>query len=291
MRFSLLFLLFLLYGIKLSAQDLIINPEAQSRALATLAEAENKTNLDLWPNINPDFFYRNIKENIENPIRVYQGKPTYFCGYSALTHFYIINQPEDYAKKMLELYQTGRTKTLNRELLASENMQNVAGALSNKGRMDINPADQMWYLVLADNYKGYLNWNNKNFDAGDENNFWAAANLKKFNRMLRSLTGAEVHSKGSDIFGPLFLNYYKYISRKSEDNVVILYLNNKILYPLKLFKFIPPAPTHFAVLYDISEDGKYVNLKYWDYGMKTQVKMKKRKFRKIVYGIITIPKK
>jgi hypothetical protein len=274
------------------AQPPTQSQEAKKKALILVSEAEKTSKSVIWPNVKAHYFFKNLRENVEHPLYVHQGKPTNFCGYAAITHFMVMENPVEYVRLMVDLYQTGTTVTIDRRKLhSSKEIREAAGTLYNKGEMDINHADQIWFMVLADNYKGYLNWRNTSYRPGDESTFWAASNYKKFNRMVRSLTGLEVHARGSDLFGPLMGSYYDFIKEKNEDNTVILYLNNKVLYPNKFFKFILHTPTHFVVLYDLKREGKYNMLDYWDYGLRTQMKLKKNKFRKLVYGITYIENK
>lgn len=271
------------------AQPPAQNPDAQKRALLKISAAEKAYKKDLWPNINPAYFFANLRKNVEHPLYIHQGKPTYFCGYAALTHLLALVDPEEYVKLVVDVLQSGHTLTKDhKKLTATKEIREAAGTLYNKGEMDINHADQVWFMVLADSYKGYLNWKNPTYKPGGENGFWAASNYKKFNRMLRSLTGLEVHARGADLIGPIMGSYYDFIEEKNEENTVILYLNNKVLYPNKFFKFILRTPTHFVVLYDLKREGKYNVLDYWDYGLRTQMKLRKNKFRKLVYGITYI---
>jgi len=273
------------------AQPPAQDPEAKQRALLRIDQARSARKSEYWPNIDPALFFRNLRNNVENPLYLNQGKPTYFCGYAALTHFLLLYDPESYVAWMTDLYATGAAQVTDRTLVSSERIHEAAGTLYNKGVMDINHADQMWFMVLSENYKGYLNLRDKSFDPGDENTFWAATNFRKFNRMLRSLTGLEVHARGADLMGPVFLNYYRFCREKNEEYTVMLYLNNKALYPNKFFRFILPTPTHFVVLYHIDRADGYNILDYWDYGLRTKMKLRKRKFRKLIYGITYIKTK
>lgn len=284
-------LFILLLTLAAEAQPPAQNPEAKQRALQRIDRAQSSRKSEYWPNMNPVLFYRNLRNNVDSPLYLNQGKPTYFCGYAALTHFMLLYDPEDYVARMIDLYTTGTTQVTDKTLNSSERIRKAAGTLYNKGVMDINHADQMWFMVLSENYKGYLNLRDKAFDPGDENTFWAATNFRKFNRMLRSLTGLEVHARGADLVGPVFLNYYRFCHTKNEEHTVLLYLNNKALYPNKFFRFILPTPTHFVVLYDIDRADGYNMLDYWDYGLRTKMKLRKRKFRKLVYGITYIKAK
>ena len=49
-----------------------------------------------WPNIKPVLFLRNIKSNISNPISIYPGNGTNFCGYGALTYLFLQDDPLGY---------------------------------------------------------------------------------------------------------------------------------------------------------------------------------------------------
>ncbi len=282
----LLLLQFLAWG-QPPAQD----SEAKKRALSAINKAESKTKSTLWPNVNSAYFFKNLKENVEHPLYINQGKPTYFCGYAALTHFLVLSDPEEYVRLLLDLFLKGQTTTKDQALTTSESIRKAAGTLYNKGVMDVNHADQIWFMALADNYKGYLNRKNMNYLPGDENKFWAATNFKKFNRMLRSLTGYEVHAKGADLIGPVMGSYYEFIEEKMQDHTVILYLNNKALYPNKFFRFILPTPTHFVVLYNLERKTDYNVLDYWDYGLRTKMNLRKKRFRRLIYGITYIKKK
>ena len=285
---KLLFTLLLL-GANALTQPPLPQADAQERALAKIKAAETKLKSPIWPNISPKLFFDNLRDNVRHPLYLNQGKPTYFCGYAALTHYLLLLDPEYYVDRVLELYRSGETKTYDRTLLSGPEIRAAAGTLYNKGNMDVRPADQLWFLVLAENYKGYLNRKDKVYHRGDENTFWAASNYKKFNAMIRSLTNREVHAKGADLIGPVFLHYARFIEEKQKDHTVILYLNNKALYPNKFFRFILPTPTHFVVLYGMEEvEGHYV-LDYWDYGLRTKMNLKKRKLRRLVYGITYIP--
>ncbi len=265
------------------------HPDSLKKALALVEKAElSFRNDSIWPNVNPQWFFRNIKENLKNPLYLNQGKPTNFCGYAAITHFMILDNPINYAQLLLDLYQKGEAQLITQKLIPSQEVKAAAGLIYNKGQMDISHADQLWFLALADGFKGYLNWFNKKYNPGDENTFWASSNLRKFNRILREVCVREIHCKGSDLIRPAIGNRYDFIKDKSNNHTLLLYLNNKKLYPSKFFRFVPPSPTHFVVLYNMDEIEGYYVLDYWDYSLRTKTKVKKEKFQKLIYGITYI---
>src|SRR5436190_454334 len=61
-----------------------------------------------WPNIKPDWFIKNIRSNVEQPISIYPGSGTNFCGYGALTYLFLRDDPLGYAKLLMQLYLDGK---------------------------------------------------------------------------------------------------------------------------------------------------------------------------------------
>ena len=168
----------------------------------------------------------------------------------------------------------------------SEAIKKEAGLLKYKGALDISPAGQIWFLILADHFKGYLNFFNRGFDKGDENTLWASTNFAKFNRMLRKLFDLKVHARGSDLIRPWISNTYSYLNNLSKKGPVFLYLNNRLLYKKKHIVTRFGIPTHCVLLLDIykTTDNK-INIIYWDYGKKTLQQVNSRLLRKIIFGI------
>ena len=111
----------------------------------------------------------------------------------------------------------------------------------------------MWYLSLADHYKGYLNIFNRNYDEGDEDSFWASVNYAKFNRMAKNLLNLKIKSKGSDIFRPGIDDLYEYMSERLKTGHVVLYINNRIVHKKNHVQIKLAVPSHFVVLERISK--------------------------------------
>ena len=61
-----------------------------------------------WPNIKPGAFLQNIKLNIQQPISIYPGNGTNFCGYGALTYLFLKDDPLGYAKLLVQLFADGK---------------------------------------------------------------------------------------------------------------------------------------------------------------------------------------
>ena len=241
---------------------------------------------DLWPNIKPQLFLQNIKDNINNPLDLYEGLNTNFCGYAALSYLVLHDDPLQYAKCMIQLYNEGKSTFGKSTFHPSLNIRNIAGRLRFKGIMDIHPADQLWFLCLADHFKGYVNLFNHNFQPGDEDTFWAAVNYEKFNRMIRELLHYKVHARGSDLLRPWIHDTYSYLNTLMQTGVTIMYVNNTILHKKNYNLVRAGVPTHYIVLLQISKsDNGLINIVYWDYGFRTLRQLTPSFLRKITFGI------
>ena len=195
-----------------------------------------------------------------------------------------------YTRFLIDLYRNGTARYGEVHFAPSVRIRNAPGQMIFKGQLDINHADQLWFLVLADHFKGYINLINLRYDEGDENTLWASTNLAKFNRMLRKLYGYKISSRGSDLIRPSLPSIVPYLKEKLGHGEVFLYLNNTILYRKK-HRVRTRIPTHYVVLHDISEENGIITMTYWDYGLKTLQKLPESVVRKILYAVIWHPKK
>jgi hypothetical protein len=246
---------------------------------------------EYWPNVNPEYFFANVRKNITYPAKINQGAATNFCGYAALTHLLIKYHPETYLQYIISLYRNGQAPLAKRMLEPSLAVRETAGTLKNKGELDVLDADQLWFLSLADEFKGYMNIVDHKYHKGDENKIWAGTNYAKFNNMLKDFTDDQLTMKGSDFIRPAKKDFYEYISQQLRKGVVLLYVNSKFLYPHKFSLFKLRAPTHFIVLYEMYKVGDLIEIKYWDYGLKTEQLITRERLRKLIFGITTITNK
>jgi len=258
------------------------------RALSILADEDTISASPIWPNINPSLFFRNISDNVRFPSRINQGTSTNFCSFAALTHLLLKYKPDVYVRILISLYRTGGAELEKKSLKPKKEILQAAGMLKNKGELDVLHANQLWFLTLADQFKGYLNFFDHKYNRGDENKIWAATNYAKFNTMLRYFTNFRVMSTGSDLFRPSKNDFYEYISGQLREGVVILYLNSKYMHPTKYTNITLRAPTHFVVLYEMYKVGDLIEIKYWDYGLKTEQLITKRRLFKMIFGVSTI---
>jgi hypothetical protein len=273
-------------------QNFLTGPvtSTQQQALAylqTIAELKPSTH---WPNIKPALFFTNLKKNIADPFSPYPGKGTNFCGYGALTYLFLQDDPLGYAKLLIQLYQDGKATFGASNFEPSEAIRQEAGQLKYKGLLDINPAEQMWYLTLADHYKGYLNIFNRNYDPGDEDLFWASVNYAKFNRMTRQLLHYKSVARGADIVRPRVGDVYDYISKQLQNSTVVLFINNRIVHKKDHVTIRLGVPTHFVVLEKLSRQNDLITLVYWDYGHRTQMQLSAAFLKRIVFGITSFTK-
>lgn len=264
----------------------------QQQALAFLATQSELKSSNFWPKIKPDRFLENLKKNIEQPLSLYEGRSTNFCAYAALSYLPLHDDPLGFVTFMVQLYNNGNATYGKEYFKPTQPVQLAAGGLNFKGELDIRPADQLWFLSLADHFKGYLNLLDKHFDIGDENKMWAAVNYSKFNRMIRRLFNYNVSAAGSDLIRPNGVtDVYDYLTERLQTGNVALFVNNLSLYKKNHTRLKLAVPTHFIILLDIKKVGDNIAFTYWDYGGKTLQELSPYFLRKIIFGISHITKK
>lgn len=244
-----------------------------------------------WPNIRPETFIINIRSVVNNPISIYPGNGTNFCGYGALTYLFLKDDPLGFTKLMLQLYRDGKTTFRGTVFIPSTAIKKEAGLLKYKGILDIHPAEQMWFLTLAGHYKGYLNIFNRKYNPGDEDKFWASVNYAKFNRMVKNLLPYDVHSRGSDLIRPDVGDLYSYVQKQLRTGAVVLFINNRIVHKKNNVTIKLAVPTHFIVVEKLQLLNNLITMVYWDYGSKSQIQMTPSFFKRITYGITGFTKK
>lgn len=280
----LLFLLFEAKCFAASADDSTII-SSQKDAAEYLSSISQLSPSKYWPNVNAKMLMENLQLNVSNPLSFYAGRSTNFCGYGALSYILMHEDPLGYTKFIVSIYQNGEAEFKGIKFSPSRNVREAAGNLFFKGKLDMRHAEQIWFLTLADKFKGYLNLLNLHYQLGDENTFWAATNLAKFNRMARKLTNYKVHSVGSDLIRPWVKNMYNYLEKRLNKGYIVLYLNNKIINRKNHDRVKISIPTHFVVLENLYRKDGMVSMTYWDYGSKTLREIPERTFEKIIFGV------
>lgn len=294
MRLLILLIGFLLPAVLLAQQEqdsLVLHADPgieweRKTALAFLDSVGSVEKSKYWPNIDPVLFLDNLRSFTRYPLAFYEGKGTNFCAYSGITYLPLQHDPLGFARFMVTLYQDGEATMGRAHIKPSKPVRKEAGLIKYKGALDINHAGQMWFLSLADHFKGYINIFNRRFHTGDENTLWASTNFAKFNRMLRRLFPYRVKARGSDLIRPWIRDIYGYLEERIKKGPVFLYLNNRLLYKKTHATTRLGIPTHYVLLLDIykTPEGK-INIVYWDYGRKTLQQVTPRLLKKIVYGI------
>jgi hypothetical protein len=257
----------------------------QQQAIEFIDKIKQLEPSTFWPNIKPALFLQNLNTNIHKPISIYPGNSTNFCGYGALTYLLLLDDPLGYAKLLLQLYKEGNASFGDINFNPSPAVKKTAGLLRYKGILDIRPAEQMWFLSLADHFKGYLNLFNRKYDPDDENRFWASVNYAKFNQMVRKLLHYKVGPRGADLARPKVGDLYQYISEKMKTGTVVLFINNRIVHKKNHVSIKLGVPTHFIVAEKISKENDVITFAYWDYGGKTQLQLSTAFLKRIVFGI------
>ena len=219
------FILFLIGGCfaKINAANISNNYPAkndttpsstQLQAIAYIKTIDTLATSAYWPNIKAASFLENLRLNIYKPLKIYEGISTNFCGYAAISYLLLHDNPLLYAKFMIELYKYGQATMGKAFFHPSTEIKLAVGTLRFKGVLDIRAADQMWFLCLADHFKGYLNVFAGHYHSGDEDKLWASVNYAKFNRMVRTLYNDQVDARGSDMIHPGIPDLYQYIKNR-----------------------------------------------------------------------------
>jgi hypothetical protein len=261
----------------------------QSDAIRLLEQMDTTKASAFWPHVDPSAFYINVRKNILFPEKIYQGHVTNFCGYAAMSVILCMQQPQLYTRCILDLYTKGETVANGKHIKPTEAVRRTAGKLQGKGRLNINPADQLWLMSLPDQFKGYMNIDKK-YNEGDENKIWAACTLGKFNNMAADIGGYTCTSFGTDLVRPWGKNNIDFIKKEMAQGTVVLFVNSKFLHPSKFRILILRAPTHYIIVYDIAVVDGIIEMKYWDYGLKTVELMTPKRLKKMTYGIIRLNK-
>ena len=265
-----------------------IPKSTRQQALELLHNTKLPDSSAWWPNVKANLFLDNLKANILTPLAMYQGSNTNFCGYAALSYLPLLDDPLGYTRFLLTLYKDGKATWGNIHFDPSPEIHRAAGTLRFKGILDIRPADQMWFLVLADHFRSYLNIFFRRFHPGSEDTFWAACNYGKFNRIIRDLFGYQVQARGSDLIRPSIDHLVDHLTQAVQTGTTFLYVNNTYLHKKNHDKFKGSFPTHFIVLQKIwKEEGEedLYNIVYWDYGGRTLRQVTSRFLKKIIFGV------
>ncbi|HSU26866.1 MAG TPA: hypothetical protein VLJ68_00670 [Chitinophagaceae bacterium] len=258
----------------------------RQEALIYISAMSSLPQSEFWPHVDPKEFTKDLEGDIRQPLRIYEGKVTNFCSYAALTYIPFHYDPLGFVQFMFELYKNGKARLGKVNFEPGDEVRNVAGLLKNKGFLDIAPANQVWFLCLADRFKGYLNVFNKQFDPGDENNLCAATNFSKFNRMIRQLFPMKVKAKGFDFLRPAIKDMILYLEEKLQTGTLFMYVNNRKLYKIKdNTASRVDVPTHFLVLLSMTRVDNRYRLTYWDYGRISVQELSASFIRKITFGV------
>ncbi len=289
-------MVFILCGISPSVYARSIQQDTTplSTPLQAIAFLDQQTHLSasqFWPKVLPVPFLQNLRNNVLHPLDIYEGRSTNFCAYAALSYLPLHDNPLAWVRFMVQLYTKGNAGYGREYFEPTKEVRKAAGTLRFKGELDIRPADQLWFLTLADHFKGYLNFFDKKYDIGDENTFWAAVNFAKFNRMVRRLFNYRVKAVGSDLIRPGIRTLFEYLTEKLKNGNVALFVNNPELYKKKHPWIRVGIPTHYIILLSVEEAEDKIAITYWDYGGKSRQIVTEKFLKKIIFGISQITRK
>lgn len=278
----------LLLSLAVSRAGFAQHASDRQQALDLIKNTKLPDSSALWPNIKGHLFIENLIANVNYPLKMYQGSNTNFCGYAAFSYLPLQDDPLKYTQFMIDLYLNGKSQWKQVFFDPSPAIHQAAGTLRFKGILDIRPADQLWFLMLADHFRSYLNFFNRRFHPGSEDTFWAACNYGKFNRMIREMLGWQVEAHGSDLIRPHFSDLFGFLTKCLETGTTYLYVNNTYLHKKNHNKFRGSFPTHFIVLESISRlpgEPDRVDIVYWDYGGRTLRQVDLRFLKRILFGV------
>jgi hypothetical protein len=294
LKLKFLLIVFVLIAFNASAAG--IDPDTtptstQAEALAYIDQLPFLSQSSHWPNVKPDLFIQNLRKDVMQPLSLYEGRSTNFCAYAALSYLPLHHDPLRFVEFMIDIYQHGKSKYGKAVFEPTPEVKRAAGTLRFKGELDIRPADQLWFLVLADHFKGYLNFYDKHFNPGDENKLWAAVNFAKFNRMIRVLFNFKVSAIGSDLIRPGIRDIYEYLSERLQQGNLALFVNNLSLYKKNHTKLRLGVPTHFVILLKMEWVDDRIAVTYWDYGGRSLQLLSPAFLKRIIFGISLITPK
>ncbi len=256
----------------------------QLQALALLQQTKLQKSKH-WPSVAPALFLQNLQRNIEQPVFLYAGRNTNFCGFAAVGYVISREDPLGYVQFMIDLYNNGQANYANVLYQPSSAVRTTAGTVLYEGELDRNDADQVLFFTLANHYKGYINLFHLKYKPGRELGLWAATNLSKFNRMLRATLQTQIQCIGYDLTRIKIKELTVFLQEKLNKGDVFLYLNNSVLRRKNHNKVKKHIPTHFIILKSISEENGMVTMTYWDAGFKTQRQIDIKSFKSILFGI------
>ncbi len=199
------------------------------------------------------------------------------------------DDPLAYTRFLLTLYTDGKASWNGIDFHPSPEIHQAAGTLRFKGILDIRPADQLWFLTLADHFRNYLN-------------FLTAASIRRRRHVLgrRKLWQVQPHDpRVAPLPGrgpwlrshppPHFDDLFTFLKTTVQrPGTTYLYVNNTYLHKKNHNKFKGSFPTHFIVLTDIRRiegETDMVDIIYWDYGGRTLRQVSLRFLKKITFGV------
>lgn len=250
-------------------------------------------------NISTAAFTNQLKDRILNPYSLDQGAGSNggtgsnFCWIAAVASYQYQRDPVGMAAKMLELYSKGKTKIGSIELQISDAIRKAIGSntFDNNGGLAGQFPDQLLFMTIAANYKGYVNLFNSSYDPEDEDKTWASGNFNKFDGLMRAFGSNVITSKGTDLGtkeiigenGDLLMN-----AQKAGQNIFLFIYSAHFKHPPP-DKAIAPSPsgTHFVQVRNVNKIGNQFSLEYWDYGEWKPHTISLKGLQRSVFGILT----
>ncbi|RAV99685.1 hypothetical protein DQQ10_18840 [Pseudochryseolinea flava] len=255
-----------------------------------------------FPKVKPEVFLAQLRERVSEGGHegTNQGAGTNFCWAAAIAKQVYENDPKGMAEAMLGLYEDGEFSYDNNNggmhvPAASQEARDAVGGGTFNNNQDkkegktINELDQMLFMELADNYKGYTNLGDVDpgYDPGDEEGLWAGCVLDKAVDVWKDF-GLNIEVTGSDLgWANTGENKVNAAKESMKNHDLVLYVNSS---KFKRDEGANWTATHYIHVESIEQVGSKYTITYWDYGATHEVTMTADQFFWSVYGMIEIPK-
>jgi hypothetical protein len=271
-------------------------------ALNKIASFKGTANSTFGGSFSTETFKKQLTERVNNPYGLDQGHGpkkgpggTNFCWIAAAMSYNYAKHPSKMVDLMINLFSNGDASMGNMAIGVTQSLRDAVGSntFDNDGGLKGQLVDQLLFMSIAGNVKGYVNLLNLSYDKEDEDATWASGNFSKFNKLM-NVFGNKVESRGQDA-KTCGVSTIEIMDAQSVGKTVMLFVFSAS------FKNPPPRGssgdnlnpknvfgTHFIQIRNVTQDGDNLKMDYWDYGGWTKDHIiSVESLRNCTYGILT----
>jgi hypothetical protein len=250
-------------------------------------------------NLSNQEFTEDLRSRVLNPYGMDQGHKTgpgggtNFCWVAAACSYQYQRDPAMMVNLMMDLYSNGHATIGSIDLLVRDNIRRAvfSNTFDNDGGLAGQAADQLLFLSIAANYKGYVNLLNSEYDPEDEDKTWASGNFNKFVGLLKAFGSNIVTAKGTDLGTSEVLgeSAQTLMNAQNAGQTIFLYVYSAhFKEPPPDGSFAPsPSASHFVQVRNVQRNGNQFTMDYWDYGGWHSHKISLEGLRRATFGIVT----